>query len=218
MWTAYCGAVVRLYEPAILMTSGLGSAGVTADAARRTEFLWSCLEAIGHYFTAFLVIPVDQLETLPLTTIAHTSFVIVTATRLLLLEDPAWDSSVARKSLDLAASIFSLEQRFQAAAVDAAAGEARVAGRRERNIRYDDESRSLAAALRDKMRWVRQWYLGKLADDLGAAAGPAAAAEPGGGMEMDAGFAVSVDEIDAAFWDSFLDIGPPSWGPTNSIS
>jgi len=187
--------------------------GASAEATRRTECLWACLEAIDNYFSGFLGIAVDQLGLLRLTSIAQISFAIVTAARLLLLEDPDWDLRVARKSLDLAGIMLGVEQRFQAATAYETAGDAgsyRHAGARGRKTRFVDDGQSLAVVYRDEMRRVRRWYLSKPADDSRAPTGPAAADSAGSGMDLDAGFAGSAVDLDAACWEAFLERGATS--------
>ena len=218
---AYRSAVARLYEPAIFITAGASSQS-SGEGPRRTECLWQCLVALNDYFAAFLAIPVDQLGTLPLTTIAQTSFAVVTASRLLLLEDPEWDLAIARKNLDLAAVGLSIEERFQAATTYETADEMAVygghAGPRGRKTLYGDDGRSLCAMYRDKMHWVRHWYVSKLPEDSRAPTGPAAGEPAATAMEIDEGSAGSVGDIDAAYWEAVLDLSGASWGWTDPVS
>lgn len=94
---------------------------------------------------------------------AHISFVIVTASRLLFLgdeasspnnaRDPDWVVSVARDHFNLEAVCARLAEFFDEAD--------RLATGLGRRGRYVDGDRSVLGMFRDKVRWIRSWYLGR---------------------------------------------------------
>lgn len=94
---------------------------------------------------------------------AHISFAIVTASRLLFLgdeaptpnsqRDPDWVVSMARDHFNLDAVCARLAEFFDEAD--------RLATGLGRRGRYIDGERSVLGMFRDKVRWIRSWYLGR---------------------------------------------------------
>ncbi|OAA66813.1 fungal transcriptional regulatory protein [Niveomyces insectorum RCEF 264] len=202
-WTHYHSLLMRLYEPVILLRpspsvsssslspSSPAASAHPADAARRTEHLWACLQATQDFFDAYTAIPTAVLSALPLMAMAHLSFGIVTVSRLLLLDgDPDWHVGQARRTVDFVAVALRLEAHFQAAddydsqqdrgnggglVVDSSAPGAPSAppsllrppsttsGGLARKRRYGNiDNRPILLTHRDKMRWIRTWYTTKI--------------------------------------------------------
>ena len=173
---------------------------------RRTEGLWTCLQACSGFFNAILSMPLDVLVAPPCPVVAYVSFVLVTMTRLLFLDDRDWDVVLARKTADFPGVCLRLEERFQAA--DNFAMSIRPA----RRGKLHDEARSTCAAYVDKFRWLRQWYLSKPSvegqgpRDSGNSAG-AATSGLGSAMEVDVtGWAAVPGDMDADFWNSLIQL------------
>lgn len=190
-WTHYHGTICRLYEPVIYIRSISRASGYdAAECNARTSALWTCLTAAREFFSAFMVIPPQNLLCTPFHS-AHVSFMIVTASRLLFLgdettspnntRDPDWAVSVARDNLNFEAICARLSEFY-----DEADRATTGLGRRGR---YVDNDRSVLCLFRDKVRWIRNWYLGRTRP--GTEAFPGAypqdpRARPSGGVDVSA--------------------------------
>ena len=163
LWTHYHGTICRLFEPAIYIRSTSAAAGCEAgDPNARTSALWACLSSAREFFSAYMAIPPQNLVCMPFHS-AHISFAIVTASRLLFLgdeasppnnpRDPDWVVSMARDHLNLDAVCARLAEFFDEAD--------RLATGLGRRGRYVDGERSVLGMFRDKVRWIRSWYLGR---------------------------------------------------------
>ncbi|KAK2613327.1 hypothetical protein N8I77_000248 [Diaporthe amygdali] len=163
LWTHYHGTICRLYEPVIYIRSTSAATGYDAgDANSRTSALWACLGSARDFFSAFMAIPPQNLVCMPFQS-AHFSFAIVTASRLLFLgdeaasannpRDPDWVVSVARDHLNFDGVCARLAEFFDEAD--------RLATGLGRRGRYVDGERSVLGMFKDKVRWIRSWYLGR---------------------------------------------------------
>ena len=147
----------------------------------RTDALWNCLQAAKDFFKAYAAIPTDSLGSVPFGPTVGLSFMIVTASRLLLLDDSDWDVGVARRSLDFGLLCDHLADRY-----DEAENVSQTLGRRRRLL----EDRSILTMIRDRLKWLRGWYQSKVTESLRsdgpkAAAASLAAASGGQAMELD---------------------------------
>ncbi|KAL1882941.1 hypothetical protein Daus18300_000579 [Diaporthe australafricana] len=167
LWTHYHGTICRLYEPVIYIRSTSAASATNAgDPNARTSALWACLGAARDFFAAFTAIPPQNLVCMPFHS-AHLSFAMVTASRLLFLgdetaggsnnnpRDPDWAVSVARDHLALDAVLAHLADFFDEAD--------RLATGLGRRGRYVDLDKSVLGMYRDRVRWIRSWYLGRTA-------------------------------------------------------
>lgn len=97
---------------------------------------------------------------------AHISFCIVTLVRLLFFgdvdalgpnnnaRDPDWTPALARQSVDFEMLCLRISDFFdEADKVSASLG---------RPARYIDRDRSVMGMYRDKIRWMRSWYVGRI--------------------------------------------------------
>lgn len=216
--TFHYGLLVRLYEPFIYSPPLLESNGQT-DGLWRTEALWYCLQSLKDYFAAFLAVPTELLLACPFVLRCPLAFSLVTATRLLLLADSDWDGSLARKEFDLADICYRAAERFDA--VDRIGSSpppspplrgchADGAGRRRLGLKkqYLDDRTSVLMSFRDKLRWVRSWYLSKglhettasssSSGEVGAPNGARAAEFDGDPMLL------SSPALDESFWQFLL--------------
>lgn len=100
----YLYLVVRLYEPATL---ALPASTGGEDAVSRAECLNRCLDAVRAYIELLLTVPAASPLHYALAPATQSTFVVIMATRLLLLEieptadGPVWDREHARRTLDL---------------------------------------------------------------------------------------------------------------------
>jgi hypothetical protein len=127
------------------------------EVTKRTEALWCCLEACRLFFEAYESIPTSDVPYLPFTGTSYLSFGIVTVSRLLLLSDSDWDLQLARTHVDLSNIMDRLREHFYEADRCAAANEW------SRKRKFVDEGRSTMMVSNDKARWIRTWYMSKLA-------------------------------------------------------
>ncbi|KAJ6444924.1 fungal transcriptional regulatory protein [Purpureocillium lavendulum] len=158
-WAYYHGLVMRLYEPIISMrTPSIPNSDVFSSGNfRRTESLWQCLQSAADFFASLQNIPPTQLPLLPLTANALLALVIVTTSRLLLLESTNdWDAGPARRNLDFAAALTRVADQFEQAD-----RWLQGAGRRRRPQEDTANSPCMYAF---RLRWVRHWYLSKISD------------------------------------------------------
>lgn len=201
LWIQYYCSVTRLYEPAIFTRSSLNSNEPTATAYR-TEALWNCLQAAKDFLKTFAAIPTDSLGSLPFGPTVGLSFMIVTASRLLLLDDSDWDLGVARRHCDFGLLCGQLADRYEEAESISL-----TLGRKKRIL----EDRSLLTLYRDKLRWIRHWFLSKLPDPLqhdGSKQTAASIGAAGGGQAMELDQQASIlqpGELDEGFWQALMD-------------
>lgn len=192
---------MRLYEPAIYMRSSAVSNNVT-DGPRRTEALWSCLEACRMFFVAYLAIPAKDAAYLPFTCSSLLSFGIVTISRLLFLNDSDWDIQLARKAFTFSEITQRLADHYWQADQFAATEEWR------RKRRYVDVGRSTMLVSNDKVRWIRSWFASKLVpveedQQHQATTSNGGAEEPDVEMfELDM---LSPGQFDPSFWSALHD-------------
>lgn len=144
---------MRLFEPAIYIRPS-PSPDSFQDLTHRTEALWCCLHAAKAFFAAYAIVPLENLCSMPLAPTSYVSFAVVTASRLLFLDDSDWDVAVARSSLDFPAACQTLADRFEQADLLA-----KSLGRRRK---FEACNKSVLSSYRNKILWIRQWYLNKI--------------------------------------------------------
>lgn len=97
--------------------------------------------------------------------------------RLLLLDaDPDWNPAVARDALDFEAALTRIAELFDAADKSCGGGGAPAGGSSGgggggggRRARYVENGRTVLSVHRDKVRWIRDWYLARSRPGGGAA-------------------------------------------------
>lgn len=183
------------------MRPSLNSNDPTATAYR-TEALWNCLQAAKDFFKTFAAIPTDSLGSLAFGPTVGLSFMIVTASRLLLLDDSDWDLDVARRSFDFGLLCEHLADRYEEAE-----NISQTLARKRRIL----EDRSLLTLYRDKLRWIRHWFASKMPDPLrrdGLKDAAASIGAAGGGQAMELDQQASLlqpGELDEGFWQALMD-------------
>ncbi|KAF3768090.1 hypothetical protein M406DRAFT_289423 [Cryphonectria parasitica EP155] len=184
LWTHYHTTLCRLYEPVIYVRSTSVGGYDPSDSTSRTAALWQCLTSARDFFTAYLSIPPQNLPCMPFRN-AHLSFCLVTAVRLLFLGDESigggvvdhgWDAALARQAIDFEGICTRMSQLFENADTIS-----NGLGRRTMLIHSD---RSLLSMYRDKVRWMRDWYVARVRpnqqqEQQRGGGGSAAAAGPG---------------------------------------
>ncbi|KAK3951534.1 hypothetical protein QBC32DRAFT_160940 [Pseudoneurospora amorphoporcata] len=159
---AFNGILARLYEPVIYMASLSIS---SLDGIRKSEAMWCCLDAVNATLKAYLGLPVADLNYLPFNTYCHMTFALITATRLVILQDLDWNNKLAGESLDFAGITQRLSDRCDQA------DKVAVSEERRRKRKYVTDTLSVMSMHRDKLRWIRSWYLSKIGTPNPAATG-----------------------------------------------
>ncbi|KAK3318186.1 hypothetical protein B0H66DRAFT_227245 [Apodospora peruviana] len=153
---AYHGTLVRLYEPAIHMRPSPGGSSDIGERGRRLEALWCCLDAAKAFFDAYASIPAEEGAYLPLSTFSWLSFVVITATRFLFINDSDWNPQVVCKAIDFVGITHQLSELCDQADRVAMTQEA------ERKRKFIDDNRTVMSMHRDKLRWIGSWCQSKL--------------------------------------------------------
>lgn len=145
-----------MYEPAINLTDPPPNQA----SFYRPQCLHYCLQAAKSYFTTLLSLPLEGWIYRPFVSSAELLAVIVTVSRLLLLEADGWDLSIARQTLDFPGILQSLVEQFHLA----------TAMQQERNGRGTpvldetgqpmDKDPFLKCA--DKVDFIKHWYLSRI--------------------------------------------------------
>ncbi|KAK3502813.1 hypothetical protein B0T13DRAFT_181768 [Neurospora crassa] len=151
---AFQGILGRLYEPVVYMASSPVS---SLDGIRKSEAMWCCVDAVKATLDLYASVPVADLSYLPFNTYCHMTFSLITATRLVVLQDPDWNSKLAGESLDFAGITQRISDRCDQADTVAIAEEWR------RKRKYVNDTVSVMSMHRNKLRWIRSWYLSKTA-------------------------------------------------------
>jgi len=207
----------------------------TSDGVRRTEALWHCLQSLNDFFKSLLSIPLETLSMMPFVLTTFVSFSLVTASRLLFLDDADWNVRQARRNLDFIGFTADMADRF-AAAEQSEASQSINEARNRRKRKFVNDTQSMAGMYRDKIRWIRQWYMSKLpAEDVPLQhqhqhqQGPRDAAvllQPmhsgdGGFMDIDGGDSAlgpgDAADFDAVFWQALLNMDLPAEVNMSSI-
>lgn len=151
---------MRLYEPVIAMRAPLVSDvdNFSAEPFQRSEALWKGLQAAIDFFDSQLLVPTSELPYMPFTSTGVFAFVIVTTSRLVLLDSSNdWQSAIARKRLDFADIMARLANKFEE-------GD-KYAEAHDRRQRVLDDGTNVFYKYAFKMRWVRKWYLSRVPQD-----------------------------------------------------
>ncbi|CEF75344.1 unnamed protein product [Fusarium graminearum] len=105
--------LVRLYEPAIIVACHPDE-GV-AQFYYLLICLRNCLEAMQSFFELLLGLPVEIVLRCSILTVDQALYVMLQASRLLLIETHEWDVESARQTLDLSAVLGRVIARFEEA-------------------------------------------------------------------------------------------------------
>lgn len=227
LWTHFHASVCRLYEPVALLR-GLSNYD-PSEATARTSALWQCLHSAREFFSAFLSIPPQNLICVPFQS-THLSFCLVTMVQLLFLvgnnDNSDWDPALARQAVDFETICLRVGDLFdEADKISASLGKrARYihAGeqQQERNTTMTT-TRSVMGIHRDKVRWIRNWYMARAGATFTTEQGEREretttqrgdnVMKDGGGdtqpMDVDEGVQPAQYELDDGFWQAMFDWG-----------
>jgi hypothetical protein len=148
---------MRLFEPVINMRTSSGS-GIPLDSARRTDALWSILQAARDFFEVYAKITLNSIGSISIVATAYMSFAFVTSSRILFLDDQDWDVSQARRSFDFIAACKTLGDRF-----NEADNLAQSLGRRRK---LEDSDTTVLGAYHIKVMWIMHWYEARVSTAL----------------------------------------------------
>ncbi|KAG8677086.1 hypothetical protein FPOAC2_03203 [Fusarium poae] len=150
--------LVRLYEPAIVVACHPDE-GV-AQFYYLLICLRNCLEAMQSFFELFLGLPVEMVLRCSILTVDQSLYVMLQASRLLLIETPEWDVERARQTLDFSAVLDRMIARFEEAEE-----------LRKRDVRNfvnnllddgsDDDVSSITKTAKE-VQWLKHWFEAKI--------------------------------------------------------
>jgi hypothetical protein len=124
----------------------------------RSQYMWKCLEAVRTSLTQHISVPASTYSILPITVSCVLAFGTVTASRLILADtSPDWDTKSARLHLQFQNVLQKLSDQFAQADQEA------IRLNRRRRVMEDGSSIFLKSSF--KVRWIRQWYMGKIPQD-----------------------------------------------------
>ncbi|WYZ46152.1 hypothetical protein EsH8_IX_000377 [Colletotrichum jinshuiense] len=202
IWAHYQTLKVRLYEPCIGMRAVSASEAISlTEPYSRTEALWSCLQAAQTAMTALLAIPAESFAYIAFIAVSDIAYSLMASNRLLLEDNVRdWDVTMARQKLDLPEIARCMADRFEEAD-----NVALIVGQKRR-LFDDNSSRWGNYAYRAK--WMRQWYLSKVAprpqEPLAEESQPA---PEGAVTEQNMSWLGGI-AIDQSFWDILMLGGP----------
>ncbi|KAH8671233.1 hypothetical protein BX600DRAFT_509921 [Xylariales sp. PMI_506] len=156
-WLHYNHALVRLYEPATWIPTP-PVAG--QDSFCQCQCLLYCLRAAESFFNALLTSSPEELLSRSFVSSAELVDVLVTTSRLLLLETTDWDLEAARRTLDLPSIMDQMMAMFTSAsllrkqrALESGAGP-------EDNPDVEKEDPFIKYV--NKVKWIKSWFQGRL--------------------------------------------------------
>ncbi|KAH7193015.1 uncharacterized protein B0J16DRAFT_69261 [Fusarium flagelliforme] len=149
--------LVRLYEPAIVVSCH------PEDGVSQFVYLLiclrNCLEAMQSFFDIFLGLPVDMILRCSIVTVDQVLFVMLQASRLLLVDVPDWDVQSARQTLDFSAILNRMLAHFE---------EAEELRRSEMRIfaaftHEEDRQGGISniARIAKEIQWLKAWFEAK---------------------------------------------------------
>ncbi|KAI1084940.1 hypothetical protein F5B20DRAFT_520336 [Whalleya microplaca] len=110
-WTSHSYVLVRLYLPATYLSPSTDE--VTLQ--HQLKCMQYCLKAAKSFFTTVLSMNIEGIFLRTFASFAEILFVMIAASRLLLLEVQGWDLVEARRTLDFPAILESLISAFKSA-------------------------------------------------------------------------------------------------------
>ncbi|GAB1317961.1 hypothetical protein MFIFM68171_08171 [Madurella fahalii] len=190
LWNVnYHAVLVRISEAAIHTPSG------AASAHHRIQALCSCLQSCLNVIDSFLAIPVADLTTgCPLTTMCGLALALLNIRRLLLLQnDPDWDPTIARQTVDFPGLLTKLGGKFEEAHCvyyrphpEGALTETDMVAVTDYNLGYNPDNNDVAAPDHEtwqgtgrpavlgylkKVRQLKAWYLSDVSTQEGPVLG-----------------------------------------------
>ncbi|KAI2627355.1 hypothetical protein GGS26DRAFT_561496 [Hypomontagnella submonticulosa] len=160
-WAMHNYVLVRLYLPA----STLSPPPDQTAAYQQRQCMLYCLQAAKSFFATILSIPPDGYLIRTFISFSEILFVLVAASRLLLVEIEGWDLNEARRMFDFPSTMDSLVStlkdlvnlRVQRAA-DAAAEGAAIFGTRYTPDGAEDVKEDRFFKYATKLEWIKNWF------------------------------------------------------------
>lgn len=159
LWLNYL--FVRVYEPATRVKEH--EAEGVGPSMYRSLCLRNCLAAAKEYFEILLSEPATEVLYLTLLTSEQTAFVMLLTARLLLIDAPDWDASLARLTLDLIPILDKILERTQEA--DAARRQAVENFAKETGVMFTEEEMQVESHLAEtarKTKWLKESFQARL--------------------------------------------------------
>ncbi len=129
------------------------------------QCLLYCLQAGKSYFSTLLSLPTEGWLYRPFVSSAELLSVVITMSRLLLLDAEGWDLNLARQTLDLAAVSQSLIEQFQVASALLYERLGRQAPDGSGELVEEDMFLKYAG----KMDFIRNWFIARIAGEASMA-------------------------------------------------
>ncbi|KAJ4028707.1 hypothetical protein NW752_000969 [Fusarium irregulare] len=150
--------LVRLYEPAIIVACHPDE-GVS-QFVYLLICLRNCLQAMLSFFDIFLDLPVDMVLRCSIVTVDQVLFVMLQASRLLLVDIPDWDVQSARQTLDFGVILNRMIAHFEEAEELRKSEMRMFAGFTHEEGREDAISNT--ARITKEIQWLKAWFEAKI--------------------------------------------------------
>lgn len=149
--------LVRLYEPAIVVACHPDEN--VSQFVYLLICLRNCLEAMQSFFDIFLGLPVDMILRCSIVTVDQVLFVMLQASRLLLVDIPDWDVQSARQTLDFSAILNRVVAHFEEAE-ELRKSEMRIFAAFTREEDRKDAISNIARIAKE-IQWLKAWFEAK---------------------------------------------------------
>ncbi|PYH93985.1 hypothetical protein BO71DRAFT_441330 [Aspergillus ellipticus CBS 707.79] len=119
----HCASIrIRLFEP---FKFG-DNREMPGPSHLRCRTIWDCLQSTHELYDAFRLVPVESIPSLTVISVLHIALAIIKASRLLCVEDRAWDLITARTMFSLPGILQLLSKVFEDASSSGSARTQRV--------------------------------------------------------------------------------------------
>lgn len=153
--------IVRLYQPAVTVADR-PEEGVP-PSMYRSLCLRNCFGAAKEFLDTLLAQPIDAFSHRSILTTDQATFVLLMAARLLLIDAPDWDVTLARRTLDLRTILNQIIARItETEALRTKAVEEFASETGELLTGEERKVESRLAEVARKTRWLREWFEARL--------------------------------------------------------
>ncbi|KAI0006637.1 hypothetical protein F4779DRAFT_629678 [Xylariaceae sp. FL0662B] len=174
-WATYNYVLVRLYLPATYLSPSADEIALQ----HQLKCMDYCLQAARSFFTTILSMNVEGFLLRTFSSFIEILFVMIAASRLLLLEVQGWDLDKARRVIDFPAILESLISAFASAISlrnHRAAEAAATFGIVLTPDNLDDEKDDRFYKYIKKLQWIKSWFESQLSGDSRSPAEPSQSA------------------------------------------
>ncbi|OTB01456.1 hypothetical protein M426DRAFT_323472 [Hypoxylon sp. CI-4A] len=168
-WAMHSYVLVRLYLPA----SNLSSPPDEVAAQQQRQCMLYCLQAASTFFTTILSMGPEAFLYRSFASFSEILFVLVAASRLLLVEIEGWDLAEARRMLDFPANLEGIITIFK----DTSVLQRQRAREDVTAFGPDDGDRFYQYAT--KLQWIKDWFETQLSNELHVPSEPQATSSSG---------------------------------------